>query len=203
MGLLYFRLNFTCSINFLFVNILDLLFQEEANERQTNANTRSLRKNKKVSPKTPSIRNNQKISPKSQKKSSKSKSKKDCQQKDLASVPNAESEVELPSQHLVLSESNKTKKSPKNSKKSSPSSKNAIEIPVKKDSKNSTAKSKDTRSPIAGKPKEKKLTPRPQIRCNPLKPKNDNKGTKSSPLITSSASKWSSGILYTMQVQKW
>ncbi|XP_076077349.1 uncharacterized protein LOC143047897 [Mytilus galloprovincialis] len=169
--------------------------QEEANERQTNANTRSLRKNKKVSPKTPSNRNNQKISPKSQKKSSKSKSKKDCQQKeDLASVPNAESEVELPSQHLVLSESNKTKKSPKNSKKSSPSSKNAIEIPVKKDSKNSTAKSKDTRSPIAGKPKEKKLTPRPQIRCNPLKPKNDNKGTKSSPLITTSASKWSSDL---------
>ncbi|CAG2207744.1 unnamed protein product [Mytilus edulis] len=169
--------------------------QEEANERQTNGNTRSLRKNKKVSPKTPSNRNNQKISPKSQKKSSKSKSKKDCQQKeDLASVPNAESEVELPSQHLVLSESNKTKKSPKNSKKSSPSSKNAIEIPVKKDSKNSTAKSKDTRSPIAGKPKEKKLTPRPQIRCNPLKPKNDNKGTKSSPLITTSASKWSSDL---------
>ncbi|XP_063404999.1 protein NPAT-like [Mytilus trossulus] len=167
--------------------------QEEANEKQTNGNTRSLRKNKKVSPKTPSNRN--KISPKSQKKSSKSKNKKECQQiEDSASVHNVESYLGLPPQQVVQSDSNKTKKSPKNSKKTSPSSKNAIEIPVKKNSKNSTAKSKDTRSPIAGKPKEKKLTPRPQIRCDPLKPKNDNKGTKSSPLITTSASKWSSDL---------
>ncbi|XP_052088706.1 uncharacterized protein LOC127725645 [Mytilus californianus] len=152
--------------------------QEEANVRHTNANTRSSRKNKKVSPKTPSNRNKQKISPKSQKKSSKS-------------------EAGLPSQHLELSESNKTKKTPEstsNSKKSSPSSKNEKEKPVKKDSRNSTAKNKDKRSPIAGKPKEKKLTPRPQIRCNPLKPKNDNKGTKSSPITTISTPTWSSDL---------
>ncbi|CAC5386755.1 unnamed protein product [Mytilus coruscus] len=135
--------------------------QEEANVRHTNANTRSSRKNKKISPKTPSNRNKQKISPKSQKKS------------------------------------NKTKKSPEstsNSKKSSPSSKKEKEKSVKKDSRNSTAKNKDKRSQIASKPKEKKLTPRPQIRCNPLQPKNDNKGTKSSPITTISTPTWSSDL---------
>ena len=181
---------------------------------QNEKTTKSAKKNKQISPKPPSVnKQKQKESANSCNKISKSECRKKETNEKLKSGCSSriklnceESSTVNENKMLSLSsdgsgasilKSDKKKKSPISTSKTAGSHEKKSPVSTKNDSNSSRKKRKNSKS------HQKKLSPKPKIRCDPLQPRSDNKGNKSSKAAPKpSYSKWSTGIFILIHAVK-